>query len=236
VEKPAVNTEFDQSSILDNILEIILDKDPEDNRNNAPRRGYRPRPKTRYQQSKNRPSRRPQVEEKIDLVSDEAEEKTGNLLASVGFFTVVLPAILGGLLYLGVPVAQSLFAGASLITTFLLSGNNKSLITPLSIDSVVRGVLISILEILHSVSQSREGRIAANFPFCVNSTYLELKLAENGCKGDFLSSSLPPGAGILNNMTMCREGSLPNIVHKIGLAMVEVLGDCQAQLSTDALS
>jgi hypothetical protein len=132
-----------------------LDKDPKDNKDNVPRRGYRPRPKNKYDPYRNRPLRKPEAQEKNDVLSAEAEDKTGSILASVGFFTVVLPVILGGLLYLGVPVAQSLFAGASLITTFLLSGNNKSLITPLSIDSVVRGVLINILELLHSLSQGR---------------------------------------------------------------------------------
>jgi len=63
----------------------------------------------------------------------------------------------------------------------------------------------------------------------MNSTYLELKLAENGCKGDFLQDILPGGAGIINNITQCREGSLPNIVHKIGQAMVTVMGDCVVQ-------
>ena len=158
LEDTTDNTEFDQSSVLDNILEIILDKDNKDNRKTITRGGYRPRYKNRYQQSGNWPQRRrPQAQDKVDHDPTEVEDKTGNILASVGFFTIVLPAILGGLLYLGVPIAQSLFAGASLVTTFLLSGQNKSLITPASIDSVSRVVLINILQFLHSVSQARVG-------------------------------------------------------------------------------
>ena len=156
IDKPIVNPEFNESSILENILEIILDKKPKDKRKSVktnPRYGNRQRQRTRYPLSRNRPARRPQ--EKAATNPPAAEDKTGNILASAGFFTVVLPVILAILLYLGVPVAQSLFAGASLITTFLLSGNNKSLITPQSIDSVVRGVLINILELLHSLSQGR---------------------------------------------------------------------------------
>jgi len=227
VEDTTDKTEFDQSSILDNILEIILDKDDRKSVSRV-RPSYRPRYKNRYQQAANWPQRRqPQAEEKFDQETTETDDNTGNILASVGFFTIVLPSILGGLLYLGVPVAQSLFAGASLITTFLLSGQNKSLITPASIDSVARIVLINILEFLHSVSQAREGRVVSGFPVCMNTTYLETRLAENGCKGDYLTSSLPPGAGILHNTTMCREGSLPSIVHRIGQALVQVVGECQ---------
>jgi len=225
IDNPIVNPEFNESSILESIFEIILsNKSKENNRNEKPipRAGNRQRLRPRYP-----PTIRPQ--EKTVTVPTDGEGGIGNMLASVGFFTVVLPVVLGGLLYLGVPVAQSLFAGASLITTFLLTGNNKSLVTPVSIDSVARVVLINILEFLDSLSQGREGRISESFPFCMNSTYLELKLAENGCKGDFLQDILPGGAGIINNITQCREGSLPNIVHKIGQAMVTVMGDCVVQ-------
>merc|ERR1719210_57615 len=49
-----------------------------------------------------------------------------------------------GLLYMGVPVAQSMFAGASLITTYLLSSEaRESLLSPVSLDAAARFILIS---------------------------------------------------------------------------------------------
>ena len=56
---------------------------------------------------------------------------------------------------MGVPVAQSMFAGASLITTFLLSGESKSLLSPATLDSVARYVLINILSVLEDFSSDR---------------------------------------------------------------------------------
>ena len=63
---------------------------------------------------------------------------------------------LSGLLYMGVPVAQSMFAGASLITTYLLSApTNKSLMSPASLDEAARFVLINILQFLNSLSDGK---------------------------------------------------------------------------------
>ena len=81
----------------------------------------------------------------------------------------------------------------------------------------------------------QESRISDNFPFCINGTQIEKTIAENGCRGDFLLSSLDPHQGILEaslsslgeNMTVCREGSLPDIVHKIARQIVTVVGDCE---------
>ena len=158
LEKPIKNIEFDESSVLENILEIISDKFPNRKPVNAKRQRYRPSKKKRFPNAWRRPLKDHVQENRLDFSTDNEESEdgnVGNILTSLGFFTVVLPSVLGGLLYIGVPVAQSLFAGASLITTFLLSGNNKSLITPVSIDSLVRGILISILEFIDSLTQGR---------------------------------------------------------------------------------
>ena len=56
---------------------------------------------------------------------------------------------------MGVPVAQSMFAGASLITTYLLSAQNKSLISPVSLDAAARYVLISFLQVLEALSDGK---------------------------------------------------------------------------------
>ena len=60
-----------------------------------------------------------------------------------------------GLLFMGVPIAQSMFAGASLITTFLLSNQNKSLFSPMTLDSMARYFLINILSVLEELSNDR---------------------------------------------------------------------------------
>ena len=81
----------------------------------------------------------------------------------------------------------------------------------------------------------QESRISDNFPFCINGTHIEKTIADNGCRGDFLLSSLDPHQGILetsltslgDNMTVCREGSLPDIVYKIARQVVTVVGDCE---------
>ena len=57
---------------------------------------------------------------------------------------------------MGVPVAQSMFAGASLVTTYLLSGQHtKSLLSPASLDSVARVVLVTTLQFLESLSDGK---------------------------------------------------------------------------------
>ena len=86
--------------------------------------------------------------------------------------------------------------------------------------------------ILISVNIIQESRISDNFPFCINGTQIEETIAENGCRGDFLLSSLDAHQGILetrlgDNVTMCREGSLPDIVYKIARQIVTVVGDCE---------
>ena len=64
---------------------------------------------------------------------------------------------------MGVPVAQSMFAGASLITTYLLSAQNKSLISPVSLDAAARYVLISFLQVLETLSDGKVSkRISMN--------------------------------------------------------------------------
>ena len=183
----------------------------------------------------------------------------------------MFPNFVPGLLYMGVPVAQSMFAGASLITTYLLSAPaNKSLMSPSTLDEAARYILITILQYLNSLSDGKvitsvtlsnvtlqfrprsskhrtvvkvkvdtclslfvnydifqESRISDNFPgLCINSTMVEAAIEANGCRGDFLSESLAPGVGIIANSTMCREGSLPDIVQKIARQLVTVVGDC----------
>ena len=66
------------------------------------------------------------------------------------------PRSVAGLLYMGVPVAQSMFAGASLITTYLLSAPaNKSLMSPSTLDEAARYILITILQFLNSLSDGK---------------------------------------------------------------------------------
>ena len=64
---------------------------------------------------------------------------------------------------MGVPVAQSMFAGASLVTTYLLSGQHtKSLLSPASLDSVARVVLVTTLQFLESLSDGKVRSRASN--------------------------------------------------------------------------
>jgi len=148
-------------------------------------------------------------------------------LATIGFFGLLLPTLLGGLLYLGVPTAQALFAGASLVTTYLVADRSNPSATAVQLDSLARSSLLWILQILDSLSaDGREGRLVELLPFCVNSTSLHNRLDALGCGADFLQGVLPPGAGILANTTTCREGSLPQLARQVGDAMVRVFGDC----------
>ena len=99
----------------------------------------------------------------------EEGEGLGRLLAGVGFFTLLLPSVLAGavlfvlsayryrtpccagLLYLGVPAAQSMFAGASLVTTYLLAPHSKALagiLSPVTLDAAARWALIRVLQLL----------------------------------------------------------------------------------------
>ena len=57
---------------------------------------------------------------------------------------------------------------------------------------------------------------------------MENKILENGCRGDFLNSELRAGVGVLGNTTMCREGSLPDIVQKIARQVVTIVGACES--------
>ena len=117
-------------------------------------------------------------------------------LATAVFFGLFLPGLLGGLLYLGVPTAQvwdldsassflnqdvnyiiivcesqkraqALFAGASLVTTYLVAdrsnpsatvatGSNKTLLQ-VQLDSLGRSTLLWIIKILDSLSG--DGRV-----------------------------------------------------------------------------
>lgn len=236
------NSEFSEASILDNVLDIVLN-----------RKKNKPRPNVIFQRPglSQRPRLPPLVPDRIKAFQEDIQEKSdgifsnlaenisgaiGRLVSSVGFFGILLPGILAGLLYLGVPVAQSMFAGASLITTFLLSTEaRESLLSPVSLDAAARFILISVLKILQGLSDGKESRISDNFPFCINGTQIEKTIADNGCRGDFLLSSLHPHQGILetsltslgDNMTVCREGSLPDIVFKIARQVVTVVGDCE---------
>ena len=90
------------------------------------------------------------------------------------------------------------------------------------------------LSIYLSVDILQESRISDSFPFCINGTAVEDAIAETGCIGDFLAASLTPEAGILapalgpgGSVTSCREGSLPDILHKIARQIVTVVGDCE---------
>lgn len=219
--------------ILDSILDIVL---------NRKRKKSDNRPLVVPGRNKNRGFVRPRLPPiLVNKERDQVEEKSGlfdgffdgitsaisRAVSNVGFFGILLPGILAGLLYMGVPVAQSMFAGASLITTYLLSAQNKSLISPTSLDAAARYVLINFLQILEALSDGKESRISDSFPFCINGSLVEQSIAENGCRGDFLESTLGPYEGILGNTTMCREGSLPDIVHKIARQIVTVVGDCQ---------
>ena len=44
---------------------------------------------------------------------------------------------------------------------------------------------------------------------------------------DFLNLELSAGVGVLGNTTLCREGSLPDIVHKIARQVVDIVGACE---------
>ena len=56
---------------------------------------------------------------------------------------------------------------------------------------------------------------------------IETAIAENGCRGDFLNLELgSTNLGVLGNTTMCREGSLPDITHKIARQIVTIIGAC----------
>jgi hypothetical protein len=53
------------------------------------------------------------------------------------------------------------------------------------------------------------------------------RLEANKCRGDFLEYVLPPGSGVLaSNPGGCREGSIPDIVAKIGNKLAQTLGEC----------
>lgn len=233
------NSEFSEASILDNVLDIVLN-----------RKKNKPRTNVLFQRPglSQRPRLTPLVPDRVKQFQEDIQEKSdgifanlaenissavSRLVSSVGFFGILLPGILAGLLYLGVPVAQSMFAGASLITTFLLSSEaRESLLSPVSLDAAARFILISVLKVLQGLSDGKESRISDNFPFCINGTQIEETIAENGCRGDFLLSSLDAHQGILetrlgDNVTMCREGSLPDIVYKIARQIVTVVGDCE---------
>ena len=154
------NSEFSEASILDNVLDIVLNR----KKNN-------PRPDVIFQ----RPRLTPLVPDRIKTIQADIQEKSdgifgslaenissavSRLVSSVGFFGILLPAILAGLLYLGVPVAQSMFAGASLITTFLLSSEaRESLLSPVSLDAAARFILISVLNVLQGLS---DGKVIAD--------------------------------------------------------------------------
>ena len=77
----------------------------------------------------------------------------------------------------------------------------------------------------------QEGRISDDFPFCVNDTLVEKTILENGCRGDFLNLELSAEVGVLGNTTLCREGSLPDIVHKIARQVVDIVGPCEESSS-----
>ena len=156
------NSEFSESSILDNVLDIVLN-----------RKKKRPRPSVIRQrpQFSQRPILPPLVPDRVKKFQEDIQEKSdgifsnlganissavSRLVSSVGFFGILLPGILAGLLYLGVPVAQSMFAGASLITTFLLSAEaRESILSPVSLDAAARFVLISVLKVLEGLSDGK---------------------------------------------------------------------------------
>ena len=59
---------------------------------------------------------------------------------------------------MGVPVAQSMFAGASLITTYLLSNQSptvKSLVSPVTLDAAARYILVTVLTFLQSLADGK---------------------------------------------------------------------------------
>ena len=159
--KVDTNSEFSEASILDNVLDIVLN------------RTKKPRPSVSSQRPGvfQRPRLPPLVPNRVKAFKEDIQEKTdgifGNLaenvsnavsrlVSSVGFFGILLPGILAGLLYLGVPVAQSMFAGASLITTFLLSSEaRESLLSPVSLDAAARFLLINFLQVLQSLSDGK---------------------------------------------------------------------------------
>merc|ERR1719400_1868453 len=97
----------------------------------------------------------------------------------------------------------------------------------MTLDSMARYFLINILSVLEELSNDREGRISDDFPFCVNDTMVEQTILEQGCRGDFLNLELSAGVGVLGNTTLCREGSLPDIVHKIARQIVTIVGACE---------
>ena len=160
------NSEFSEASILDNVLDIVLN-----------RKKNKPRPNVIFQRPglSQRPRLPPLVPDRVKAFQEDIQEKSdgifsnlaenisgaiGRLVSSVGFFGILLPGILAGLLYLGVPVAQSMFAGASLITTFLLSTEaRESLLSPVSLDAAARFILINVLKILQGLS---DGKVTNN--------------------------------------------------------------------------
>ena len=77
----------------------------------------------------------------------------------------------------------------------------------------------------------QEGRISDDFPFCVNDTMVEQTILEQGCRGDFPNLELSAEVGVLGNTTLCREGSLPDIVHKIARQIVTIVGACEEESS-----
>ena len=156
------NSEFSESSILDNVLDIVLN-----------RKKNKPRTNVLFQRPglSQRPRLTPLVPDRVKQFQEDIQEKSdgifanlaenissavSRLVSSVGFFGILLPGILAGLLYLGVPVAQSMFAGASLITTFLLSSEaRESLLSPVSLDAAARFILISVLKVLQGLSDGK---------------------------------------------------------------------------------
>lgn len=61
----------------------------------------------------------------------------------------------------------------------------------------------------------------------MNDTLVEKTILEHGCRGDFLNLELSAEVGVLGNTTLCREGSLPDIVHKIARQIVTIVGACE---------
>ena len=63
----------------------------------------------------------------------------------------------------------------------------------------------------------------------MNDTVVEMTILENGCRGDFLNSELSAGVGVLGNTSMCRQGSLPDILQKIARQVVTIVGACESE-------
>ncbi|XP_023324429.1 uncharacterized protein LOC111698347 [Eurytemora carolleeae] len=176
-------------------------------------------------------------------------------LVQGGFFGLALPLILGILFTLGIPLVQIMFASASIITAFMIQGRGLEGLNAASFDAALRYILISAMNILQGFSrEARTVELLHSLPFCVNSSLLYSRLEENECKGDFLEYILPKGSGILSETQVsdqfkmadngsmmaesrliplvlpesfgCREGSIPDIVAKIGRLLSLTLGDC----------